>query len=743
MSLPLSTAGLARVSSRHPWRTIGLWVALLILAAVAASGLNDVLTQDETIYGSDAATGQQLVKERLRGDMRLSENVIVHADNATVDDPAFQQVVRSTTAALAAMPEVVASAVDYFQAREQSPEMAAEMVSADRHTALIAVTFAKTGHDGVMDADAYLTTLDRQQTPGYQVLSIGDATIQNAFMHTSEKDLQKSEMIGLPVAILVLVIVFGALIAAGVPIVLALAAVFVAIGLTAVVGQFMELSFFVVNMITMIGLAVGIDYSLFIVDRYREERRNGHTKHEAIAIAGGTASKAVLFSGITVVLALTGLLMLPTSVFRSLGIGAVLVVIVAVAGSLTLVPAMLALLGDRIDWPRRRRGAQTQATRQTGPGVWGRVTHAVMAHPVIAVALTLTILIGASLPVMDLKRGEAGAETLPGNIRAAYAIMARDFSAGQLAPVEIVIDGPRTPANEAAITRLQVALATDSGFVPGTSVEWNPAGDLADVTAALNGPANADASYATIERLRGQLVPLAFAGADARVYVSGETAYNRDFNAIIDAWTPRVFAFVLGLSFILLTLAFRSLVVPIKAIVMNLLSVGAAYGLLVAVFQKGYLHSLFGFQHTPAIEAWIPIFLFCVLFGLSMDYHVFLLSRIREHFDATGNNRESVAIGLQSTGRLITGAAAIMMVVFSGFAAGNLVMIQQMGFGLAVAVFLDATIVRSVVVPASMALLGDRNWYLPRWLGWLPDLRVEGAATHAPAVVAVATGAGD
>jgi RND superfamily putative drug exporter len=266
-------------------------------------------------------------------------------------------------------------------------------------------------------------------------------------------------------------------------------------------------------------------------------------------------------------------------------------------------------------------------------------------------------------------------------------------------------------------------------FGPAEPLQWNSEADLALLQVPLTVDSSSKQAFAAVDLLRDTLVPEAFSGTSAEVLVSGAPAFSADFETVISDYTPIVFAFVLGLSFILLMLAFRSIVVPLKAIVMNLLSVGAAYGLLVLVFQKGYMHEFLGFQQTPTIENWIPIFLFCVLFGLSMDYHVFLLSRIREHYDLTHNNRESVAVGLQSTGRIITGAALIMVAVFTGFASGQLVMFQQMGFGLAIAVLLDATIVRSILVPASMALLGDRNWYMPKWLTWLPDLRVEGTAT--------------
>jgi RND superfamily putative drug exporter len=362
-------------------------------------------------------------------------------------------------------------------------------------------------------------------------------------------------------------------------------------------------------------------------------------------------------------------------------------------------------------------------------GVWGTLARVVMARPVVSVVLASVLLIAAALPYFDLKRGQGGVETLPpSTVRTAYVLLSQDFPQGRLAPVEVVVDGARTTDVMAGIDRLVAATGQDAVFGAAELTEWNPAADLALVRIPLTVDASSPSALKAVDTLREELVPAAFAGVPATVLVTGGPAINADFEAVVDTYTPLVFIFVLGLSFLLLMVAFRSLVVPIKAIIMNLLSVGATYGLLVLVFQKGYLHGVFGFQRTPTIEAWIPIFLFCVLFGLSMDYHVFLISRIREHYDATHNNRESVAVGLQATAKIITGAALIMVAVFAGFASGQLVMFQQMGFGLAIAVLLDATIVRSVLVPASMVLLGDRNWYLPAWLHWLPDLRIEGTA---------------
>ena len=420
-----------------------------------------------------------------------------------------------------------------------------------------------------------------------------------------------------------------------------------------------------------------------------------------------------------------------------------------VAATLTLIPASLSLLGDKLDWPRRRKYDEAMVARQRAydsetihRGFWGTITRVVMNHPVMAIALALTILLGAALPYTDINTGFAGVESLPeSNVKTAYQELQRDFYVGVLTPVEIVVDGQATdPGIKTGIDTLVGKLGETGEFGPAT-VTTNDAGDLTLVSAPMSVDTNSEAAYATVEKLRSDIVPSSFRNTSARTYVTGMSAFNADFNSLIDDYTPIVFAFVLGLSLVLLTLAFRSIVVPIKAIVMNLLSVGAAYGLLVAVFQKGFGADLLGFQQVPTIESWLPIFLFCVLFGLSMDYHVFLLSRIREHYDQTGENRESVAVGLQATAKIITGAALIMVAVFSGFASGNLVMMQQMGFGLAVAGLIDATIVRSILVPASMRLLGKWNWYMPTWLHWLPDLRVEGAESHVqPAYATVSSG---
>jgi putative drug exporter of the RND superfamily len=400
-----------------------------------------------------------------------------------------------------------------------------------------------------------------------------------------------------------------------------------------------------------------------------------------------------------------------------------------------LLPALLSLLGDRVNSLRvlRRR---TELGTESSHRFWNAITRGVMGRPVFSLLIGAGILIAASLSYFNINMGFSGVSTMPDDApsRQAFDILASEFSGGLNSPIEVVADGDANSSEvRGAITDLRELLDQDELFGP-SRVEVDEAADTTVVSFPVNADPSSEVATSSIERIRDDYVPTAFQGVNAQVLVGGDTAFNQDFFDMTASNTPVVFAFVLGLSFLLLMVVFRSIVVPLKAIVMNLLSVGAAYGLIVLVFQEGVGADLFGFQQVEAIEAWLPLFLFSILFGLSMDYHVFLLSRIKERFDQTGDNAESVAFGLRTTGGLITGAAAIMVAVFGGFAAGDLVALQQTGFGLAAAVLIDATLVRSVLVPATMKLLGDRNWYLPRWLEWLPNISVENAKPPAERV---------
>ena len=733
----INPESLARASSRHPWRTVTIWVVLLAasISLVAGGLFGDALTNAVDFTNEpEAKQAAQLIEERLRGEEPDSELILITSDDATIEDPAFAEYVGAVQQEVQAIgPDVVQSVGSYLT--EDGP------VSESGQTVLLPVLMTETDEDLLSD-DAKLVeeAVASVETPeGFETHVAGPATLFNDFQEIIEEDIQKGESIGVIVALIVLVVVLGAVVAGIIPIILAAFSIAIAMGLTALAGTAFDFSFFVQNMITMIGLAVGIDYSLFIVARYREERLHGRDKLAAIGRAGGTANRAVFFSGMTVVLALLGLLIVPNTIFRSLAAGAIFVVLVAVAASMTLLPATLALLGDRINKLRVRKNA---GRVEAGTGFWDRMTRRVMRRPVLSLVLGAGLMIVLALPYLSIHTGTSGVSTLPDDIdsKRAFELLEENFAGGLTDPAQVVIDGEiASPDVQSSVEELTAIVSEDQRFAPANPLEVNEAGDLAVLAIPFRGDIFEDASIDALRDLRAEYIPTAFSGADAEVLVAGETARNVDFFDQTDTYTPIVFAFVLGLSFLLLTVVFRSVVLPVKAILMNLLSVGAAYGMVVMFFQEGVgpafvkdIASALNFIQVESIEAWLPLFLFAVLFGLSMDYHVFLLTRIRERYDLTGDNGEAVAYGLRTTAGIITGAALIMVAVFAGFAAGRLAPLQQMGFGLAVAVFLDATVVRTVLVPSAMKLLGNANWYLPRWLEWLPKLDVEGhdAAEH-------------
>jgi len=725
----LSTGKLAERCAHRPWRTIVIWLLVTALAIVAISQLlgSALTTEVKFTRAPESQQGLELLNDRLTGPEKFNEVVIVSSADKTVDDPAFQQQVQDLTAAVSALgTEQVESVFNYYQVHDLS------MVSADRHSTIMPVVMAGT----LDDAEKNVVNLidlahSASASSGMTVMTTGVASTSNDSNKVAQSDGQKTETIGILMALVILVVVFGTLIAAGLPVALAGMSIVIALGITALVGQKFELSFFVANMITMMGLAVGIDYSLFVLSRYREELSRGRDKYEAIRTAGGTAGKSVLFSGMTVILALLGMLIIPMSIFNSLGAGAIFVVAVAISATLTLLPAVLGLLGHRVNSvkiPVLHRLADGNAEDSR---FWNRTTSAVMKRPLVSIIVVVSLLAMPAAFYFQINTGSSGINALPDSFESkqAYKALEKDFSLGLVAPIKIAVDGDLgSDSVRQSIAGFVDRIKQDPDFYGEPLVTQNDAQDLAMITLPVTAAADSSKAASVVERLRRDYVPASFSASGASVYVSGAPAINADYFGITDDYRPFIFAFVLSLSFILLMVVFRSLVVPLKAILMNLLSVGAAYGMLVIVFQKGVGASLFGFKQVEAIEAWLPLFLFSVLFGLSMDYHVFLIGRIRERYLLTGNNDEAVAFGLRSTGKIITGAALIMVAVFAGFASGQLAMFQQMGFGLAVAILLDATLIRSVLVPASMKLLGDKNWYLPKWLGWLPNLQLEGSA---------------
>jgi RND superfamily putative drug exporter len=717
---------MARASANHPWWTITAWIVVLAASFVLAGNLDSVLTEEgELSVGTESETADDLIVAHFAAEGPPQEYVVVESSDAASTDPAFSAVVGNLVDQLRST-ENVGAAVSYVDG-------VPGLVSADGKTALIVVTL--TGEGDAWDLVVpMMTVVESANTGDFRVTAVGDGSINHEFGTLADETLQRGEILGLPVALLILVVVFGAAVAAGIPLILAVVAIVASVGMTVIVGQAFELSFFVVNMITMIGLAVGIDYSLFVVQRFREERATGHEILESVERAGDAATRAVFFSGSTVVIALLGLLYMPDTVMRSLGLGAILVVIAAVAAALTLLPAVLGLLGDRVN-KGKIPGLSGTSYHEGGGRFWHKVTGIVTARPVVSMLLAGGLLLVAASPYLGLNTGQNFIESLPEESpgRHAFAVLNEEFNIGTVT-TSIVVDGSADEAEVAAgVTALVSDLTADPAYGE-VVVTASPDREIVVLEAVTKLDPSTNEARAAVTALRTESIPQAFGDRADDVYVGGMAAGTVDYVDIVDGRMPVIFVFVLGLSFLLLMVVFRSIVVPIKAIVMNLLSVGAAYGLLVAVFQNGFGADLLGFQQTDVIEAWIPLFLFAVLFGLSMDYHIFLLSRIKERYDITGDNDESVAFGLGSTGAIITGAALIMVAVFGGFAAGDLVMFQQMGFGLAVAIILDATIVRSILVPATMKLLGDRNWYFPRWLDWLPEIHIEGRPAELPEV---------
>ena len=700
--------------------------------AVIAGGLGSSLLDSATTTelrltsGADSQRAADMLESRLRGPQPVTEIVVVQSGTLTVDDPAFRQKVETVFRDIFALgSDTVSAGRNYYQENDES------LVSEDRKTTIMQLVLTGRLKDAEKNVGHILDIVEEADVADdFRVLMSGTASISFGSNELALHDLEQGERIGVPVALLILVALFGTIVAALAPIGLAIVAIIVALGLVALIGQTFELVFFVTLMVTMIGLAVGIDYSLLIVSRFREEMDRGLSKSAAAERAGSTAGRTVLFSGVTVIIALCGMLIVPFLFFQSLAIGAILVVAVSLAATLTLLPAVLALLGPKVNllpvpFIGRFRIKSPEASKD---GFCEFITRKVTSHPLISIVAIAVPMIVLTIFYFDIKTGINGVDAYPegSQTREAFFVLEENFSFGLVNPVEIVIDGDvNSPEVQGAIQRLQATLSNDPRFPLPPIPTVSPSGDLGLLTLITHGEPSSQATVDAVTVLRDEYIPAAFEGVAAEVLVGGVSAASADVFDIVATYTPIVFVFVLGFSFIILMLVFRSIVIPIKAVIMNLLSVGATYGLLVLVFQKGVATDLLGFRHAEVVDVWIPLFLFSILFGLSMDYHVFLLSRIRERYDQTGNNAEAVAYGLRSTATIITGAALIMVAVFGGFASGATIINQQVGFGLAVAVLLDATLVRSVLVPASMEVLGKRNWYLPSFLRWLPDLRIE------------------
>jgi putative drug exporter of the RND superfamily len=706
---------------------LAVWGAVALVGCVLIGGLLETALSSEGDVTSnpESKQAQDLIDERSPEREALDEVVIVRSEEVTVTSPAFTERVESLVEELGGS-DSVEEVSSYLDPRGEV------LVSSDAHATILPVVLAGEEEEGIEDVVEIVQRADG--TAGFAVDITGEFTVGRDFEEVSAEDLQKGELqFGLPAAMIILLLVFGTLVGAGIPLTMAILSIIVALAMVAVIGQFFEVNLFVTNMLVAMGLALGIDYSLFIVSRLREERAKGLPHREAILNVSSTATRAVVLSGTAFSLALLGMFLVPDTVLRSLALGAIVVAIVSMGVALTFHPALLMVLGDRIDKLRVPwLGRRVSASAGTEGRFWGGAVRAVVRHPAISLVAGVALLLLATSPLLGLKLGASGPSSLPDDALGKQGLIAleRDFPSGATEPVEVVVDTRGAPAAEEELASLRGQLEQDTDFAAESAI-IEEGRDLAIASVPLNVEGSTEEASAAIDRIRDQYVPQAFGDASDHVLVGGLPAESRDYFALIGTWLPIVIAFVLALTFVLLTLAFRSIVVSLTAIAVNLLSVGAAYGLLVLVFQEGVGADLFGFGQVDRVEAWVPVFLFSVLFGLSMDYQVFLLSRIRERYTATDDTTEAIIFGVGSTARLITGAALIIIAVFAGFAAGELVAFQQMGFGVAIALLIDATIVRLVVIPAVMQLLGGRNWYLPASLEWLPHVEIEDPALSA------------
>ena len=712
-----------RWSARHRKIAIFGWLAFVAVMAVGggAAGLNTFVWQ-ENGPGEAGRADKALFDHFPR---HAEETVLVQSRTATARDASFKAAVADVQQRLASTPHV---------SHVQSPFAAgnAGQISRDGHSALVSFQLAGDFEVTEERVDAPLKAVAAAQAanPALRIEQFGDASAGKALGEVFEEDFKKAETLSLPVTLLILIVAFGSLVAAGLPLLLALSAVFGTIGLVSLFSRLSPVDESITSVILLIGLAVGVDYCLFYLRREREERAAGRSADAALEAAAATSGRAVLISGFTVMVAMAGMYFTGSSTFTSFATGTIMVVAVAMIGSITVLPAALSKLGDRVDKGRvpflhrlRSRNGESR--------VWAAILDRVLARPKLSVLVATALLVVMAIPALGLKTGVPGTDSLPRDLAVMQTFdrIEAAFPGGPLpAVVAIKADDVTSPAVSAAIGKLRRDALASGQIRQPTQLDVSPDKHVARLALPLAGNGSDARSEAALATLRDELIPQTIGRTgSAEAFVSGQTAQSRDFNDLMKGNAPIVFAFVLSMAFILLLVTFRSLVIPIKAIVLNLLSVGAAYGVLVFLFQEGHGEKLLGFESTGAITSWLPLFLFVILFGLSMDYHVFILSRIREAFDRGMSTEEAVAHGIKSTAGVVTSAAIVMVAVFAIFATLRAIEFKQMGVGLAVAVLVDATIVRAVLLPATMKLLGDWNWYLPRKLRRIPRIAHEPA----------------
>jgi RND superfamily putative drug exporter len=676
-------------SARNRKKAILGWLAFVVVALLAGNAIGQ-----KTISDDDQNTGDSAKAERILTD-------------AFPEGPNEQVLVQGAGKERAA---AIRDVQRTLRGAEGITNIDKPVYSKDGRSAYVEFETITDDDDAaekvVAPIEAAIARIDAKY-PETRVEEFGGASANRALNKAFEDDFKKAEGLSIPLTLLILLVAFGAVVAAGLPVLLALSSVASAIGLTAAFSQAMPVDENIGSVILLIGMAVGVDYALFYLRREREERDAGRSSLEAIDIAAATSGRAVLVSGLTVLVAMAGMFFTGHATFMSFAAGTMIVVAMAMIGSLTVLPAMLSWLGPRVEKGR----IPFVAKRRSGESrFWNAILDRVLKHPKVAAATATAVLVALALPALGMKTANSGVDDLPRDmpIMQTYDRLQAAFPGGQIpAVVAVKADDVTAPQVRAAIEDLRDRAVASKRFEPPTSVTVSADRTVASVQLPIVGDGTDSRSNAALEHLRDDLIPATTAKV-AETHVTGMTAGSKDFNDLMKSRAPIVFAFVLSLAFVLLLTMFRSIVIALKAIVLNLLSVAAAYGVLALAF-------------SGPITSWLPMFLFVILFGLSMDYHVFILSRIREAFDRGMSTDDAVAHGIKTTASVVTSAAAVMVAVFSIFGTLTFVDMKQMGVGLAAAVLIDATIVRAVLLPAAMKLLGDWNWYLPTWLGWMPQ----------------------
>ena len=722
-------------SAQHRKTAILGWIAFVLLAAVLGGkvGLNNI---DESAQGSGESKRGDMTVQAADFPEQAGEQVLVQGKGSVrADDPQVTAAVSDVVSRLGRIEGVaeIESPLD--------PAARANTVSVDGRS--VVVNFKLVGseeHVEELVAQPLAAVAAVQGAhPSVRVEQFGEVSAAKEIVAQDASDGKRSELVSYGLMLIILLVAFGAVVAAGLPLVLGASAVAGTVGLLGPVSQLYALPADVADLVVIIGLAVGVDYAMFYTRRMMEERDRGHSVASALEIAAATSGRAVLISGMTVMTAMAGLLFAGNPIFVGFGIATMLVVAAAVLGSLTFLPAMLSFLGQK-GWLEKGRVPYVTKRRRKAKGesrVWNAVLTRVLKRPLASTLIAGGVLVALCIPALGIQLKQPGFD---GYSRSQPVIQTYDrvqaaFPGGAVPATTVIKAADVTAAPvKAAIEQLRArALATGQLSEP-FSVEVSPDKTVAVVALAVKGSGTDAASDRSLEVLRSEVVPATVGRlGGAEVAVTGVTAGTKDFTDVVTARAPVVFLFVLGLAFILLLVTFRSIVVPIKAIILNLLSVGAAYGILVLVFQDGHGERLLDFQSVGGIAPWIPLFLFVILFGLSMDYHVFILSRVREAVNRGMSNDDAVAHGLKSTAGVVTSAALVMVAVFGSFALGSDQLAKQIGVGLAAAILIDATLIRAILLPASMKLLGERNWYLPKRLNWLPKLEHESQAAPAPA----------